>query len=120
MKAITPISPPSASEPVSPMKTSAGCELYHKKAMQPPISAPQITVSSPVPGTWLISRYSEMNILPAAYAMMPNTSATEIVQPTASPSSPSVKLIALLNPTIHRYKSTSNNTGDICAITGNL
>ena len=42
--------PPSASEPTSPMKTSAGWELYHRKPRHAPTRAPQNTVTSPTPG----------------------------------------------------------------------
>src|SRR5437868_2143402 len=41
--------PPSASEPVSPMKTSAGWVLYQRNPMHAPSSAAQKTVSSPEP-----------------------------------------------------------------------
>jgi len=39
--------------------------------------------------------------------MMPYTNATVIVQPIARPSRPSVRLIALLKPTIQKKTSTS-------------
>src|SRR5215213_4582379 len=54
--AIVPRSPPRASEPVSPMKIWAGGALNQRKPMPAPISAPQITASSPVPGTKWICR----------------------------------------------------------------
>ena len=38
-------------QPVSPMKTDAGGALYQRKPSPAPTSAPQITASSPVPGT---------------------------------------------------------------------
>ena len=49
--AMAPSAPPSASEPVSPMKIMAGGALNHRKPRPAPISAPQTTASSPVPGT---------------------------------------------------------------------
>ena len=49
--AMVPSRPPSASEPVSPMKICAGGALNHRKPMPAPISAPQITASSPTPAT---------------------------------------------------------------------
>ena len=45
--AIMPIEPPSASDPTSPMKTSAGCALYQRNPREEPTSAPQKIVSSP-------------------------------------------------------------------------
>ena len=36
MTATVPIAPPSASEPTSPMKTSAGCALYQRNPMAEP------------------------------------------------------------------------------------
>src|SRR5450759_936011 len=39
--------PPRASDPVSPMNTSAGCELYHRNPTHAPKTALQKTVSSP-------------------------------------------------------------------------
>ena len=41
-----PSAPPSASEPTSPMNTSAGYELNQRKPRLAPTSAPQNTVSS--------------------------------------------------------------------------
>ena len=41
-----PSAPPSASEPTSPMKISAGYELYQRKPRLAPTSAPQKIVSS--------------------------------------------------------------------------
>jgi hypothetical protein len=50
MNAMIPMSPPSASEPVSPIKSSAGCELNQRNASPAPTSEPHTTVSSPAPG----------------------------------------------------------------------
>ena len=47
--AIAPIMPPSASEPVSPMKIEAGGALNQQKP-NPLRSRPHSTASSPVPG----------------------------------------------------------------------
>ena len=47
--AIEPSDPPSAREPVSPIKTFAGGALNHKKPSADPIIAPQKTDSSPLP-----------------------------------------------------------------------
>ena len=62
--AIVPIRPPSASEPVSPMKIAAGGALNQRKPRPAPITAPQMTASSPVPGTKWICRYSAKTALP--------------------------------------------------------
>jgi hypothetical protein len=48
--ATAPSAPPMASEPVSPMKTSAGCALNQRKPSAAPTSAKQKMVSSPEPG----------------------------------------------------------------------
>src|ERR1039458_2711692 len=45
--ATAPSAPPSASAPVSPMKTCAGCALYQRKPTDAPNTAVQKTVSSP-------------------------------------------------------------------------
>ena len=47
--AIAPSAPPSASEPVSPMKIIAGGALNQRNPRPAPTSAPQITASSPAP-----------------------------------------------------------------------
>ena len=46
MTATVPMAPPSASEPTSPMKTSAGWALYQRKPIEAPTIEPQKTVSS--------------------------------------------------------------------------
>ncbi len=51
-----PMAAPSASEPASPMKTSAGWQLNQRNPMAAPISAPQNTDSSPAPRTLRIFR----------------------------------------------------------------
>ncbi len=45
--ATVPSAPPSASDPTSPMKISAGCALYQRKPRLAPTRAPQKIVSSP-------------------------------------------------------------------------
>ena len=50
MTATVPIAPPSASEPTSPMKISAGCALYQRNPMLAPTMAPQKMVTSPTCG----------------------------------------------------------------------
>ena len=49
--ATAPSSPPSASDPVSPMKIDAGGALSQRNPRLAPITAPQSTASSPVPAT---------------------------------------------------------------------
>ena len=46
--ATVPSAPPSASDPTSPMKMSAGYELYQRNPRLAPTSAPQKIVSSPI------------------------------------------------------------------------
>src|SRR5262249_59767961 len=74
--AIAPSMPPSASEPVSPMKIDAGGALNQRKPMPAPITAPHSTASSPVPGTKCSCRYSENTTLPT-------TQENTLKQPTA-------------------------------------
>ena len=52
----TAITPPMASEPVSPMKICAGKELYHRKPTSAPTSAAAKTTISPLPGMYMILR----------------------------------------------------------------
>jgi hypothetical protein len=49
--ATVPSNPPSASEPVSPMKICAGGALNHRKPSPAPIKAEQTMVYSPTPAT---------------------------------------------------------------------
>src|SRR6185295_11286415 len=49
--ATLPMAAPRESEPTSPMKTSAGCELNQRKPRPAPTSAPQKTATSPTPDT---------------------------------------------------------------------
>ena len=52
--ATVPSRPPSASEPVSPMKIDAGGALNQRNPRPAPITAPHSTASSPVPATYWI------------------------------------------------------------------
>ena len=54
--ATVPSAAPSASDPTSPMKISAGYELYQRKPSDAPTSEPQNTVSSATGGKWTSSR----------------------------------------------------------------
>ena len=49
-----PKAAPEDKEPVSPIKTSAGWELYHKYPMQAPAIAELKIASSPAPGRYRI------------------------------------------------------------------
>ena len=51
-----PKAPPIASEPTSPINTSAGGELYHRNPRLAPTIAPQKTVSSAAAGLCVMSR----------------------------------------------------------------
>ena len=91
--------PPSASEPVSPMKMRAGGALCHRKPAAAAVTAAVRTATSSAASAPM--GYSELlrNCQNAISVKAPNTSADE---PAASPSSPSVKFTALLEPTITR------------------
>src|SRR5580700_1879922 len=98
--ATVPIAPPSASEPTSPMNTSAGCALYHKNPIDDPTIAPQKIVNSPTCGIFGISRYVAKVACPLTYVSTVSAPAAITVQPMASPSKPSVRFTALLDPTM--------------------
>ena len=51
MTLITPMAPPMASDPVSPMNTMAGGALYQRNPNPAPTMAEQNTASSPAPMT---------------------------------------------------------------------
>src|SRR6202521_44433 len=93
--ATVPIAPPSASDPTSPMNTSAGCALYHKNPIDDPTIAPQKTVNSPTCGMRGISRYVANVACPLTYVSTVNAPAAITVQPIANPSSPSARVTAL-------------------------
>src|SRR5947208_14336535 len=76
--ATAPSSPPSASEPVSPMKICAGGALNQRKPRPAPITAPQTTASSPAPGTKVMPRYVEKITLTASQATTPKVQAAII------------------------------------------
>src|SRR4029450_8800119 len=120
--AIAPIMPPSASDPVSPMKIEAGGALNHRNPNPAPITAPHSTASSPVPGTKWSCRESENTTLPTTQANTPKQADAIITGTMASPSSPSVRFTALPAPTMMkppkmmknqpRLKTRSLNTGN--------
>src|SRR3954447_23993810 len=85
---------PSASEPTSPMKISAGYELYQRNPSDAPTSAPQNTVSSAAWGKRTSSRYSAKTRWPVTYASAVYAAAAIAKMLIASPSSPSVRFTA--------------------------
>src|SRR5271169_849999 len=106
--ATIPIEPPSASEPTSPMNTSAGCALYQRNPRDEPTSAPQKIVSSPTCGRCGISRYSENRAKLVTYVKTVSAPAATTTQPIASPSSPSVRFTALEEPTMTNATKIKN------------
>src|SRR5205807_8911446 len=115
--ATVPIAPPKAREPTSPMNTSAGCALYQRNPMDDPTIAPQKIVSSPTWGMRCSSRYPANTACPLTYVSTESAPAAITVQPIASPSSPSVRLTALLEPTITSTTNTmkgTNASGQTC------
>src|ERR1700728_2728289 len=98
--AIIPIEPPSASDPTSPIKTSAGCALYQRNPSEDPTRAPQKTVSSPTCGKCWMSKYEENRAKLVTYVNTVSALAATTTQPIASPSSPSVRFTAFDDPTI--------------------
>src|SRR5215207_9197144 len=65
--ATVPSAPPIARLPTSPMKTSAGGELYQRKPRLAPTIAPQKIVSSDDDGLKVMSRYSDQRRSLATY-----------------------------------------------------
>src|SRR5437667_12856057 len=65
--ATVPSAAPSASDPTSPMKISAGYELYQRNPSDAPTSDPQNTVSSAIGEKWGRSRYSASTRFPTTY-----------------------------------------------------
>ena len=93
--ALTPMIPPMARLPVSPMNTWAGYELYQRKPQRAPTNTAMKMATSPVPGMNMMFRYSEFRILPLSQARIPMTTPTMAEVPAASPSIPSVRLVPL-------------------------
>ena len=87
---------PSASDPVSPMKMSAGNELNHRKPMHAPASA-----AAKMAGSSMSERY----------AMAAITIITIITVPAASPSRPSVRFTALHMPTSRMFTNSRYSHG---------
>src|SRR5579871_5049522 len=108
MMATVPMAPPSASEPTSPIKISAGCALYQRNPILEPTMAPQKTVSSATCGIFCSSRYSENTACPLKYVRIVSAPAAITVQPMARPSSPSVRFTALLDPTSTSITKSTN------------
>ena len=50
------MTPPMASDPVSPMNICAGKELYHRNPTSAPTSAAAKTTSSPLSGMYMMLR----------------------------------------------------------------
>src|SRR5215468_9396944 len=69
--ATEPSSPPSASDPVSPMKIDAGGALNQRNPSPAPMTAPHRIASSPVPGTKCSCRYSVTEKLPTTHEKTP-------------------------------------------------
>src|SRR5579864_5007345 len=98
--ATVPMAPPSASDPTSPMNTSAGCALYQRNPIDDPTIAPQKIVNSATWGIRCNSRYVAKVACPLTYVSTVSAPAAITVQPIASPSRPSVRFTALLDPTM--------------------
>src|SRR6185295_20155159 len=91
--------PPSANDPTSPIKMSAGCALYQRKPRDAPVIAPQKMVNSEAPGVRARSRYLARSALPDKKDKAVMAPAAMSISPMASPSRPSVKFTAFEAPT---------------------
>src|SRR5262245_30360673 len=89
--ATVPSAPPSASEPTSPMKTSAGCAFHQRKPRLAPTSDPQKMVNSPMGSKWTSRRYFAKTACPVTYVSAVYVAAETVNVLIASPSSPSVR-----------------------------
>src|SRR6185295_16764694 len=89
--ATVPSAAPSASDPTSPMKISAGYELYQRNPSDAPTNAPQNTVNSADSGKRTSSRYSASTRWPVTYASAVYAAAAIANVLIARPSSPSVR-----------------------------
>src|SRR6266550_3490813 len=94
------IAPPSAIDPVSPIKTSAGKALYHRNPMAPPISAAPMIARSSFDKLRSSVRVDER--MKAMIAIVVNVNSEMIAVPAASPSTPSLRLTAFDAPAITR------------------
>src|SRR6266852_3443610 len=92
--ATVPSAAPSASDPTSPMKISAGYELYQRNPSDAPTSDPQNTVSSAACGNRTSSRYSANTRWPVTYASAVYAAAAIANTLIARPSRPSVRFTA--------------------------
>src|SRR5579859_2059078 len=108
MIATVPIAPPSASDPTSPIKISAGCALYQRKPRLAPTIAPQKIVNSATCGMICSSRYYDNLACPLTYVSTVSAPAAITVQPIARPSNPSVRFTALVDPTSTTITKTTN------------
>ena len=96
--AMPAMAPPRPSAPVSPMKTSAGNELYQRKPRQAPPTQPAITIRSVTPGS--------LALRPMMKATPARATSTIAEAPAARPSRPSVRLTALEKPASQRKTTT--------------
>src|ERR1700726_928041 len=108
--ATTPIAPPSASDPTSPMNISAGCALYQRNPNDAPTSEPQKITRSPAAGIFWISKYSAYRALLERYVSTVNAAEETSTHPIARPSSPSVRFTAFEQPTITSTRNKMNGT----------
>src|SRR3546814_20545787 len=105
------------------MNTCAGYALNQRKPRPAPAIAVQKIASSPMPAMYGMLRYVANFALPLAYAKIASAEATSTVGMIAKPSRPSVRLTALLLPTMTRYahgmkKMPSDN--DTCLTNGTI
>ena len=95
---------PRAKLPLSPMKISAGWQLYHKNPNSEPKSADDTTTSSPTPIVFGSSKYELKTAFPANHTKMLNVVIAQMLGTVASPSSPSVIFVAFDAATITKIQ----------------
>src|SRR6185503_5865292 len=96
--ATVPNAPPIASDPTSPIKTSAGGELYQRKPKLAPTIEPQNIVNSAPAGLCVMSKRSAHRASLERYVNPVSAAIAMNVTLVAKPSNPSVRFTAFDEP----------------------
>ena len=107
--AVTAMMPPMASDPVSPMNTCAGYELYHRNPMSAPPKAQRNITSSSDCGMYMMSKYAAYPMWLETYASIPSARHIIAEFPAHMPSMPSLRLEPLLTAMTTNVVSSTKN-----------
>ena len=105
MIATLPNAAPKASDPVSPINTLAGCELYTRNPTKAPTNTKQNTAISSFPA-----------VQTEPHEIIPKAKKAIAERPPARPSKPSVMFTALLLPTKTNSKNAPYNHPKLISI----